>query len=323
MTTAHPHLAAIAAVAREAGIRPADPLTQPLDQARIAARAYQGLWNQPLPDIHGVATTQTTSPRGTPVTLTVFYPDHRRADVPVLIYFHGGGFVLNGVDTHERLMRLLALRSGAAVVGVSYTLAPELRFPGQLDEALAAVAWVRNEGGRHGLDGNRVAVGGDSAGANLALAVTLSLRDSGAALPCAGLLFYGMFSADLTTPSHRAYGQGGFGLTTERVDWFWSQYVADRAQRDNPLAAPLWADLEGLPPQLLIAAGLDCLKDDSVVLAERLSEAGVPHTLSVYPGVPHSFMQMSAHLPPAAAAISEAAAALRRYLNAPLRMAAE
>ncbi|MBC7950802.1 MAG: alpha/beta hydrolase [Rhodospirillaceae bacterium] len=323
MPTAHPHLAAIAAVAREAGIMPADPLTQPLDQARLNARAYQGLWNQPLPPIHGIATAQTVSPRGTPVTVTIFYPDDRRDHLPVLIYFHGGGFALNGVETHERLMRLLALRSGAAVVGVSYTLAPELRFPGQLDEALAAIAWARTEGAQYGLDGGRLAVGGDSAGANLALAATLSLRDAGAPLPWAGLLFYGMFSADLTSPSHRAYGQGGFGLTTERVDWFWSQYLADRAQRDNPLAAPLWADLEGLPPQLVIAAGLDCLKDDSLALAERLAQAGVPHTLSVYPGVPHSFMQMSAHLAPADAAITEAAAALRRCLTAPLRMAAE
>ncbi|MBC7907066.1 MAG: alpha/beta hydrolase [Rhodospirillaceae bacterium] len=323
MSATHPHLAAIAAVARAAGVMPADPLTQTLDQARISARAYQGLWNHPLPHVDRVAVAHTVSPRGTPVALKIFYPDSRRTHVPVLIYFHGGGFALNGVDTHERLMRLLALRSGAAVVGVSYTLAPELRFPGQLDEALAAIAWACAEGARFGLDGDRLAVGGDSAGANLALAATLALRDARAALPCFGLLLYGMFSADLTSPSHRAYGNGGFGLTSSRVDWFWSQYVADHAQRDNPLAAPLWADLQGLPPQLVIAAGLDCLKDDSVGLADRLAEARVPHTLSVYSGVPHSFMQMSTHLPPANAAINEAAAALKRCLNTPLCMAAE
>lgn len=323
MTAPHPHLANIAAIARAAGVLPADPLTQTLEQARTAARAYQGVWNQPLPDIDGIATAQTVSPRGTPITLKIFYPDTRRTHVPVLVYFHGGGFVLNGVDTHERLMRLLALRSGMAVVGASYSLAPELRFPGQLEEALAAIAWVRADGAAFGLDGDQLAVGGDSAGANLALAATLALRDARAALPRFGLLLYGMFSADLTTPSHRAYGGGGFGLTTQRVDWFWSQYLADRAQRDNPLAAPLWADLGGLPPQLLIAAGLDCLKDDSVILAERLAQAHVPHTLSVYPGVPHSFMQMSAHLAPADAAISEAATALSRAFNAQHCLAAE
>lgn len=323
MSTAHPHLETIARAARAAGLAPADPLRQPLAEARQRAWAYQMLWNQPLPESGGVAETHTRSPRGTEVRLRIHYPNARRQGLGVLVYFHGGGFVLNGVATHERLMRLLAARSGAAVVGVSYTLAPELRFPGQLDEALAALAWVRAEGAHFGLDAGRLAVGGDSAGANLALSASLALRDKGETLPLLGLLFYGMYSADLDTPSHRAYGGGGFGLTTERIDWFWSQYLADRAQRDNPAAAPLCADLAGLPRQLVIGAGLDCLLDDSVALAAKLTAAGVPHTLSVYDGVPHSFMQMSAHLPPADAAVSEAAAALRAAVSPELRLAAE
>lgn len=319
----HPHLDTIAAIARAAGLSAADPVRQPLEQARRQARDYQMLWNAPLPPIGGVAEAETVSPRGTPVRLHIHYPDRRRDGVPALVYFHGGGFVLNGIDTHERLMRLLALRSGAAVVGVAYTLAPELRFPGQLEEALAAVAWVRRNGAAHGLDGDRVALGGDSAGANLALSTQLALRDLGLPAPVAGLLFYGMFSADLDTPSHRAHGGGGFGLTTERMDWFWSQYLADRAQRDNPAAAPLWADLDGLAPQLVIGAGLDCLLDDSVHLAARLSAAGVEATLSVYDGVPHSFMQMSAHLAPADQAVDEAARTLAAaFRRRPRRAAA-
>lgn len=323
MPAIHPTLAAIAEIVRQSGIAPADPLTQPLDEARIAARRYQGLWNQPFPAVDKVITAETASPRGTKLALRIFYPQSRRASLPVLVYFHGGGFALNGVDTHERLMRLLALRSGVAVVGVSYTLAPELRFPGQLEEALAAIAWVRRHGAEFGLDGAHLAVGGDSAGANLALAATLSLRDRENWVPAFGLLLYGMFSADLGGPSHRAYGGGGFGLTTERVDWFWRQYLADHAQRDNPLAAPLWADLTGLPPQLVIGAGLDCLLDDSRGLALRLDAAGVPNTLSIYPQMPHSFMQMNAHLPQADAAVSEAAAALARHLGTALCLAAE
>lgn len=323
MPTTHPHLDTIARIARESGLNPADPLRQPLDHARRQAWDYQMLWNHPLPEIGGVAETRTTSPRGTPIRLRIHYPDERRADLGVLVYFHGGGFVLNGVDTHERLMRLLAVRAGVAVVGVGYTLAPELRFPGQLDEALAAIDWVRRTGGEFGLNAARLAIGGDSAGANLALSTMLALRDTGAANAILGLLFYGMYSADLDTPSHRAHGGGGFGLTTERMDWFWSQYLADRAQRDNPAAAPLGADLAGLPPQLVIGAGLDCLLDDSVRLAARLGRAGVAHTLSVYPGVPHSFMQMSAHLAPADAAISEASAHLRQTFSRTLCLAAE
>ncbi|HLO75603.1 MAG TPA: alpha/beta hydrolase [Magnetospirillum sp.] len=323
MSTAHPHLEVIAQAGRAAGLSAADPLRQPLDVARAQAWAYQMLWNSPLPEIGGIAEATTASPRGTPIRLRIHYPDDRRENLGVLVYFHGGGFVLNGVDTHERLMRLLAVRSGAAVVGVGYTLAPELRFPGQLDEALAAIDWVRHSGGKFGLDGCRLAVGGDSAGANLALSAMLALRDQGLAQAIQGLLFYGMFSADLDTPSHHAFGGGGFGLTTERVDWFWTQYLADRAQRDNPAAAPLLADLEGLPPQLVIGAGLDCLLDDSTRLAALLTKAGVAATLSVHAGVPHSFMQMSAYLPPADAAISEAAEHLRRAVSQKLCLAAE
>lgn len=316
------HLDTIADIARAAALSPADPLRQPLAEARRRAWDYQMLWNTPLPEIDGVTETRTHSPRGTSVRLRIHYPDQRRDGVPVLLYFHGGGFVLNGIDTHERLMRLLARRAGVAVVGVGYTLAPELRFPGQLQEALAAVNWVREHGAAHGLDCERLALGGDSAGANLALSSQLALRDLGLAAPQLGLLFYGMFSADLDTPSHHAFGGGGFGLTSERMDWFWSQYLADRAQRDNPAAAPLLADLGGLAPQLVIGAGLDCLLDDSLRLAARLRMAGNAVHLSVYDGVPHSFMQMSAHLAPADSAIDEAAGILATGLSRPPNRAA-
>lgn len=316
----HPHLDTIAAHAAQAGLAPADPLRQPLAEARRRAWAYQMLWNTPLPPVDAVTETTVVAPRGNAVRLRILYPDRRRAQLPVLVYFHGGGFVLNGVDTHERLLRLLAVRARAAVVAVGYSLAPELRFPGQVEEALAAVAWVRHHGAVFGLDGRRLALGGDSAGANLALSAMLALRDGGLGAheppaPVLGVLFYGMFSADLDSPSHRAYGGGGFGLTSERMDWFWSQYLADRAQRDNPAAAPLLADLHGLPPQLVIGAGLDCLLDDSVRLATKLQAAGTPATLSVYDGVPHSFAQMSAALSPADAAIDQAAAALAAAFN--------
>lgn len=319
----HPHLDTIARIAAHSGLAPADPLRQPLAEARRRAWDYQMLWNTPMPEIGGVAETSVRAPRGNAIRLRIFYPDRRRSDLPILLYFHGGGFVLNGVDTHERLMRLMALRSGAAVVGVGYSLAPELRFPGQIEEALAAVAWARTDAVSFGLDGTRLALGGDSAGANLALTSMLALRDQGKPAPLLGILFYGMFSAELDSPSHRAFGGGGFGLTTERMDWFWSQYLADRAQRDNPAAAPLLADLDGLPPQVVIGAGLDCLLDDSLRLAAKLENAGTEVRLSVYEGVPHSFVQMSAHLAPAAAAIAEAADALgRAFSRRPQRSAA-
>lgn len=321
MTTSQSSLDAILEHARQRGAAPADPLRRPLAEARDAALAYQAIWNEDLPRGITAETAEFLSPRGQWTRLRIIRPSHT-GKLPVLVYFHGGGFALNSLETHERLMRLLALRAGVAVVGVGYSLAPELRFPGQLEEALAAIAWVRRNGAAAGLDGSRLAVGGDSAGANLALAATLALRDADQPPPLAGLLFYGMFSADLATASHLAYGGGGFGLTTERVDWFWRQYLADFAQRDNPLAAPLWADLTGLPPQLVIGAGVDCLLDDSLELARRLDRAKVPVTLSVYDGMPHSFMQMSALLPAADRAVTEAATELAGHLGQGRRQAA-
>jgi acetyl esterase len=315
----HPHFQAIIAHAAKHGATPADPVRQPLADARINAAAYQAIWNDPMPQ--GGRHTRHTTPAGTGIDL--YLPATAAGPAPVLIYFHGGGFVLNSVDTHRRLTRLLAERSGWAVAAVAYDLAPEARFPRQLTQASDAIDWLRERAAILGLDGGRWAVGGDSAGANLALAATIARRDTGRSPPALGLLFYGMFSADLDTGSHRAFGAGGFGLTTERVDWFWSQYVAQPADRTNPLAAPLHADLSGLPPQMLIAAGLDCLKDDSLRLADRLIAAGVNTRLLVVDDVPHSFMQMSALLEPADRAIDDAAAALRSVRAQPIAWAAE
>jgi acetyl esterase len=323
MTTvpAHPQLAEIAAMLRRQGLSPADPLTTPLAEARFAATVYNSVWNEAPPPVAkardlGIAVGDRVVP------VRILYPENSREDLPVLLYFHGGGFVLNGIDTHDRLTRLLALGSGAAVVVVGYGLAPEHRFPSQIDDALAAVAWVRREGSGLGLDASRLALGGDSAGATLALAAQLALRERGLPPVAFGLLLYGMFSARLDTPSHAEFGDGRYGLSTARVDWFWQQYLSDGAQRDNPLAAPLHAEFAGLPPQLVIAAGLDCLRDDSRAVADRLRTAGVPVRLSVYEGVPHSFMQMSAYLEPARHAVAEAAAAVTAALGGDRYLAA-
>ncbi|MBI2241042.1 MAG: alpha/beta hydrolase [Magnetospirillum gryphiswaldense] len=312
-------IAAIQAYAQTQGVAPADPLRQPLPQARRDALAYQAIWNHDLPDIARRQDIQVGRLR---LRLFDAVPAGQ-TNRPVLVYFHGGGFALNSLDTHERLLRLLAIRSGVAVLALGYSLAPEVRFPGQVQEALETLSWLRRNGNAHGLDGTNVAIGGDSAGANLALAATLSCRDIGLTLPRFGVLLYGMFSADLQTASHRAYGHGAHGLTSQRVDWFWSQYLADPAQRANPLAAPLHADLHGLPPQLVIGAGQDCLLDDSLKLAKKLEKASVPTTLSVYDDAPHSFVQMTTLLDQAVQAVDQAAQAVSRALSLPFRQAAE
>ena len=297
------------------GLMAADPLVMPLAEARaVGERAYAFLNREAPP----VATRDITAdgPAG-PLHLRLYRPPAANGlPLPVLVYFHGGGFVLNSVDTHDRLIRLLAVRSGAAVVAVRYGRAPEHRFPHQHEEALAALRWAARQGAAHGLDGSRLAVGGDSAGANLALGAALAARAPGEPRVSFGVLFYGMFAHDFHTPSHRRYGDGRYGLTTARMRWYWEQYLGHREPTRDPRAAPLLADLAGLPPLLLLAAGLDCLYDDSLRLAERLAAAQVPHTLTVSRSLPHGFANLTRLVAASDEAVTRAALAVRKHLAA-------
>ncbi|MBP2227800.1 acetyl esterase [Azospirillum agricola] len=310
-----PQVVALHEAMRAQGLVSADPLAMPLHQARAAAERAHLFLNRDAPPIPA-RNIETEGPAG-PLRLRLYRPpaiDER--PLPVLVYFHGGGFAVNSVDTHDRLLRLLALRSGAAVVAVAYGKAPEHRFPHQHDEALAALRWVAREGAAHGLDGGRLAVGGDSAGANLALGAALAARAPGEPRVSFGLLFYGMFAHDFHTPSHRRFGDGRYGLTTARMRWYWEQYLGHAEPTRDPRAAPLLADLSGLPPLLLLAAGLDCLRDDSLRLAERLAAADVPFDLTVHESLPHSFANMTRLVEAADGAVTRAALAVRAHLAA-------
>ncbi len=296
------------------GLVSADPLTMPIAQARAAAERAHVFLNQDAPPIPA-RDIVAEGPVG-PLRLRLYRPPTTQdGPLPVLLYFHGGGFAVNSVDTHDRLLRLLALRSGAAVVAVAYGKAPEHRFPHQHDEALAALRWVARHGASHGLDGERIAVGGDSAGANLALGVALAARAPGEPRVSFGVLFYGMFAHDFHTLSHRRFGDGRYGLTTARMRWYWDQYLGHAEPTRDPRAAPLIADLKGLPPLLLLAAGLDCLRDDSLRLAERLAASDVPFALSVYKSLPHSFASMTRLVEAADGAVTRAALAVRQHLT--------
>jgi len=299
-----------AAVAHGAG--PADPLRGPLARARAAAERHYAFLNGASPALPRVDTVTIDGPAG-PLPLRIHRPT---ADgvLPVLLWFHGGGFALNSLDTHDRLLRLLARRSGAAVVGVAYSKAPEHRFPTQVEEAAATLRWLAGHGAAHGLDAGRLAVGGDSAGANLALTAALEARRGGPRIAL-GVLLYGMFAADFDTDSHHRFGDGRHGLSTERMRWYWRQYLGDAAP--DARSAPLLADLAGLPPLLLVGAGVDCLLDDTLRLAERLAEAEVPHRLWVYPDLPHSFAQMARTVDAADAAVTRVAEAVAQVLLQP------
>ncbi|AWB06769.1 alpha/beta hydrolase (plasmid) [Azospirillum humicireducens] len=308
-----PQVVELGELAARAGLLAADPLRLPLADARDAAERYHLFLNGPaLPaDVREV---ECAGPAGPLRLRLVRPPSDPGASLPVLIYFHGGGFVLNSIDTHDRLLRLLARHSGAAVCAVAYSLAPERRFPHQRGEALAALRWVVGSGAAHGLDPERIAVGGDSAGANLALGLALDARTEPGPPLSFGLLLYGMFAHDFDTESHRLFGGGRYGLTTERMRWYWRQYLGHGGIARDPAAAPLLADQQGLPPLHVAAAGLDCLRDDSLRLARRLETAGIPHRLVLHDALPHSFASMTRHVRKAEAAVILAAEAVRRHL---------
>lgn len=211
------------------------------------------------------------------------------ATLPALVYIHGGGWTSFSLDTHDRLMREYAHRAGCAVVGVDYSLSPEVRFPRALVEVGQVLAWLRENGGAAGIDPERIAVGGDSAGANLSLASTLAARDMGQPLVRGMLLNYGAYD-ETSRESHRRYGGEGYMLTPAEMDWFWRNYRGDDRSID-PLARPLHADLAGLPPAFLCIAECDILADENRELARLLEQAGVTVDARVYPGATHSFLE--------------------------------
>ena len=234
--------------------------------------------------------------------------------LPVTVYFHGGGWVWSSVDTHDRLAREYADASGYAVVSVDYALSPEAQFPQALEECAAVVRSIAANGAEWGLDPGRIAVAGDSAGGNLALGTALYLRDTAGPALRGILALYPVCDADFTRPSYRQFGPGGYFLTEEKMRFYWSVYAPDEATRRNPLAAPLLADLRGLPPTLVQLAELDVLRDEGLALAEKMRAAGVPVELDLVPGVIHGFLRATGRVGKARTAVQTGADWLKRTL---------
>jgi len=294
---------------REAGVMNGDVLAPSLDEARAATHRFQAFLNRGGPEMENV--TEHEIPATPPLRLRLYRPKGAVGALPVYLHIHGGGFAFGSLDALDRWKREIAEEAGVAVAGLDYALSPEHRFPTAIGQVMAALAWLRSEGAGHGLDTARLAVGGDSAGGNLALNALLRLRDAGEAPPALGVIIYGMLSAAHETASHREMGDGRFGLSTVKLERFWTHYLPDPALRGDAAAAPLHAALHGLPPLLLQAAALDPLLDDTLALATRLKEAGAPHSLTLYDGVPHGFIAQTALLSKARGARAEVSKALR------------
>ena len=239
----------------------------------------------------------------------------RGAALPVMVNLHGGGWVWNSVDTHDRLFRAYAQAAGCAVLAPDYALSPEAAFPIALEQVAGVVRHVAAHGASLGLDPARIVLGGDSAGANLALAAALLLRETDPGLALRGLLLaYGCYDARCDTESQREFAEG-FGLTRERMTLFWRLYAPEEETRMSPLASPLLADLRGLPPALLQVAELDVLRDDSLALTGRMREAGVEVLSRLFPGTVHGFLRAQGRVGAADEAVAEAGRWLRERLG--------
>ncbi len=226
----------------------------------------------------------------------------------MFLYFHGGGWVLGGLNTHHGVCATLAQQAGCVVCSVDYRMAPEHRFPAAVDDAWAVTTWAAEHADELGGRPGALAVGGDSAGGNLAAVCALKARDTG--LPLAlQLLVYPVMDADLETSTYREFAEGYF-LTAYAMRWFWDHYLPE-GDRFQPDASPLRADdVSGTAPALVITAEFDPLRDEGEAYARRLEEAGVPVTLSRYDGMIHGFYRMPAVIDRANDALAESSAAL-------------
>ncbi len=237
---------------------------------------------------------------------------------PGLIYFHGGGFVFGNLDTHDAVCRSLAKQSGAVVMAVDYRLSPEHKFPAAVEDSYAATVWAAANAERLGIDRRRIAVGGDSAGGNLATVIAIRCRDAGGPSLSAQVLIYPVTDvSSFETGSHREYGERYF-LTRAGMEWFTGHYLASADQARHPEASPLLApDLSGLPPALVITAEFDPLRDEGEAYAQRLQEAGVDVTVTRYPGMIHGFVSMRGVVAGGRQGIQEAAGFLRSMVPSP------
>ena len=229
-----------------------------------------------------------------------------------LVFFHGGGWVIGSIETHDGLCRSIANTAGCVVVSVEYRLAPEHPFPAAIEDAYAATRWTAERAVELGIDRRRLAVGGDSAGGNLAAVVSLMARDRGAPGIALQALLYPITDRDLETASYLKYADGHL-LTRDAMAWFWNHYLPPGVSPDHPYISPLRAkDLSGLPPSLVMTAECDPLCDEGNAYARRLEAAGVRVTLSCYPGMIHGFVRRNKLLDQGQRGLEELAAALRK-----------
>jgi acetyl esterase len=308
----HPQISALVeGMAASSDARPTHEQTP--KEARDGYRALAAMLGPP-PEVHHTEDRTIPGPGGE-IPVRVYKPAGG-GPFGVLVFYHGGGWVIGDLETHDRECRMLCNGAECVVVSVDYRLAPEAKFPAAPEDCYAATQWVSRKADELGIDATRIAVAGDSAGGNLAAVVALMSRDRGGPPLVHQLLIYPVTDNRFDTTSYKDNGSGYF-LSATMMRWFWHHYLESEADGENPLASPLRAsDLSGLPPATVLTAEYDPLRDEGRAYAKRLEEAGVATTHTDYPGVFHGFLGMTAQIPRARQAVDESCAALRKAFQA-------
>ena len=294
---------------KQAGLPEFWQLTPPQAREQYAQRVKCSELKEP---IHRTEDRRISGPAND-IPIRIYWPRAAKpAELfPVLLWLHGGGFVIGDLDTHDSACRLLANQTDCMVVAVDYRLAPEFKFPAAVEDCYAALRWVALHAQEIGADPLRIAVGGDSAGANLATVMAILARNDGHPKIVFQLLVYPCVAPEPETPSHRKFADG-YLLTRNNIVWFYKQYLRNQRDTQDFRFAPLVADdLSNLPPALVFVAGYDPLRDEGVEYVKRLIEAGNRVTLANYEGMVHGFILAGGVLDAAKRAMAESAAALR------------
>lgn len=273
--------------ALDAGFPPVHTMTGAQARATIRSRFAPSADPE---SVGSVTDTHATGPGGD-IAVRIYRPVTESAAPPVVVYAHGGGFVFCDLDSHDGLCRNLANRTGAVFISVDYRRAPEDPWPAAAEDLHAVTTWVAAHADALGVDADRVVVGGDSAGGNLAAVTAVMARDRGGPTLAAQLLLYPVIAANFDTTSYQRFGQGYYN-PKPALQWYWDQYVPNHGDRTHPYASPLSAHLGGVAPAVVVLAGHDPLYDEGVAYADALEAAGVPVTRCTFEGGVHGFMTM-------------------------------
>ncbi|MGL4637058.1 MAG: alpha/beta hydrolase [Beijerinckiaceae bacterium] len=292
--TIWPEISAFLADLTARGLATPEPAVVGIEEARRRNLAYFEAIAAPRAEVKAVSVETLSALQGHELTVKVAVPHGAKAGCAAMLYCHGGGYAFGDLETHDHVIRHLAATTGMVVFGVHYRRTPEHAYPAQIEDTLTTYAAMRGAQWqkKFGIDPDRIAFVGDSAGAHLCMGAMLTLRALGLPQPKAAGLIYGMYARRFDTWSHHAYGDGSYGLSSDRMRWFWDQLMQGRGDSYDPIAEPLNADLSGLPPLALFGAECDCLLEDTLDFRENCKRQDHPHTMDLLKGMPHAVIHL-------------------------------